>query len=297
MTKRPVRAYLVPAILFACTVVLDAQEWQTATTLPGVDLTGLTKVVSSRALHAMRVYDCTCGCGMKVAECRIKDPGCAFSKGIASTMLESFRKGKSEAAAVADAKASRFGTKREPKTLEDAVAIPTLGSPVMGAANAKITLVEFSDFQCPYCSRAIHKLSAILKAYPADVKLIFKQYPLDSHPQAQISAQAALAAHQQGKFWQLHDLMFANPNALSRKAIMGWAASIGLDMKKFEADLDSEAIKKTVARDMADGEKAGVEGTPTVFINGQRYNGDYDLAVMKPILEAELKRVSGAKKK
>ena len=233
---------------------------------------------------------------MKVAECRVKDPACAFSKGLASTMVESLRKGKSEAAAVADAHASRFGQKREPKTLEAAVPIPTAGAPVMGAANARITLVEFSDFQCPYCSRAVHKLAAILQAYPSDVRLIFKQYPLDSHPQAQISAQAALAAHLQGKFWQLHDLMFANPNGLSRKSIIGWAASIGLDMKKFEADLDSEAVKKTVARDMADGEKAGVEGTPTVFINVQRYNGEYDLAAIKPILDAELKRVSAGKK-
>jgi protein-disulfide isomerase len=296
MTNRPVRAYLVPALLFACTAALVAQEWQTVTTLPGVELKGLTPGATSRALHALRAYDCTCGCGMKVAECRIKDPGCAYSKGIAATVVESLRKGKSEAAAVADAKASRFGQKREPKTLDDAVAIPTAGAPAMGPAGARITLVEFSDFQCPYCSRAVHKLAAILQAYPADVKLVFKQYPLDSHPQAQISAQAAVAAHQQGKFWQLHDIMFANPNGLSRKSILGWAASIGLDMKKFEADLDSDAVKKTVARDQADGDKAGVEGTPTVFINGQRYNGEYDLAAIKPILDAELKRVSGAKK-
>jgi protein-disulfide isomerase len=275
---------------------LVAQDWQTATALPGVELKGLTPAAKSKALHALRAYDCSCGCGMKVAECRVKDPACVSSKGLAGTMVESIRKGKSEAAAVADAKASRFGQKREPKTLDDAVPIPTMGSPVMGAANGRITLVEFSDFQCPYCSRAVHKLAAVLKAYPADVKLIFKQYPLDTHPQAQISAQAALAAHQQGKFWQLHDLMFANPNGLSRKSILGWAASIGLDMRKFEADMDSETVKKTVARDMADGEKAGVEGTPTVFINGQRYNGDYDLAAIKPIIDAELKRVSAAKK-
>jgi protein-disulfide isomerase len=296
MTIRPIRAYLVPALLFSGTLILVAQEWQTATTLPGVEWTGLTPAAKSRALKVLRAYDCTCGCEMKVAECRVRDPGCAFSKGLAGAMLDSIRKGKPEAAVLADAKASRFGEKREPKTLDDPVAIPTLGSPVTGPAGAKITLVEFSDFQCPYCSRAVGKLAAVLKAYPADVKLIFKQYPLDSHPQAQISAQAAIAAHQQGKFWQLHDLMFANHNALSRKAILGWASSLGMDMKKFEADLDSDAIKKAVARDSADGDKAGVEGTPTVFLNGQRYNGDYDLAAMKPVIDGELKRLSAGKK-
>jgi protein-disulfide isomerase len=295
MTNHPVRAYLIPALLLSGTVILVAQEWQTATTLPGIEWTGLTSAAKTRALKVLRAYDCTCGCGMKVAECRIKDPGCAFSKGLAGTMLDSVRKGKSEAAVLADAKASRFGEKREPKTLEDSVPIPTLGAPVLGPANAKITLVEFSDFQCPYCSRAVQQLAAVLKAYPADVKLIFKQYPLESHSQAQISAQAALAAHQQGKFWQLHDLMFANHNGLSRKAILGWAAGLGMDMKKFEADMDSEAIRKTVARDTADGDKAGVEGTPTIFLNGQRYNGDYGLAAMKPVIDGELKRMAGKK--
>lgn len=282
--------------LFGGTVVLVAQEWQSLAVLPGVDFAGLTSPLKLRALHALRAYDCSCGCGMKVAECRVKDPNCAYSRGLSATMVDSIRKGRTEAAAVADAKASRFGQRPEPKILEDPVAIPTQGSPVLGPATARITLVEFSDFQCPYCSKAVEKLNAVLKAYPNDVKLIFKQFPLDSHPEAQISAQAAIAAHQQGKFWPLHDLMFANRTALSRKAILGWAGSLGLDMKKFEADLDSDAVKKIVARDMADGEKAGVEGTPTIFMNGRRYNGELDPGSFKPVLDAELKRVAAAKK-
>src|SRR5262249_26888245 len=114
--------------------------------------------------------------------------------------------------------------------------------------------------------------------------------------QAQISAQAAIAAHQQGKFWQLHDVMFANRTSLSRKSILGWAEKLGLDMKRFQADLDSDTVKKVVARDLDDGEKAGVEGTPTVYINGQRYNGDLDLADVRKVIDAELKRVATARK-
>src|SRR3954447_15377307 len=296
MKIRPYRAYLLPALLLAGSLVLIGQDWQTETALPGVDLAGLTPTLKQRALHAMRGYDCSCGCGMKVAECRIKDPNCAFSRGLSSTLIDSIRAGKSEASALADAKESKYGHRPEPKLLDDPVAIPTLGSPVMGPANARVTLVEFSDFQCPYCSKAVEKINAVLKAYPNDVKLIFKQFPLDSHPQAQISAQAALSAHQQGKFWALHDVMFANKNSLSRKSILGWASGIGLDMKRFESDLDSDAIKKTVARDLTDGEKAGVEGTPTVFINGQRYNGELALDAIRPVIDGELKRVSAAKK-
>ena len=232
---------------------------------------------------------------MKVAECRVKDPGCTYSRGLASVIIDSLKKGKTETAAMADAAASKFGHRPEPKLLDDPVLIPTQGAPSMGPANARITLVEFSDFQCPYCSKAVIQIAAVLKAYPNDVKLVFKQYPLDSHPAAAISAAAALAAHNQGKFWQLHDLMFANRPKLGRPAILAWAAQIGLDMKRFNAELDSDPIKKAVLRDTADGDKAGVEGTPTLFINGRRYNGDYDLEKIRPILDAELKRVATKK--
>jgi protein-disulfide isomerase len=296
MFNRPARAQLIPVFLLTGTIFLFAQDWQNATELNGVDLTRLTGAQKTRALHALRTQECTCGCGMKIAECRVKDPGCAYSRGLSAALVESLTKGKSEAAAVADMKASKYATRPEPKLLEDPVAIPIDGSPVIGPANAPITLVEFSDFQCPYCSKAVLKISGILKAFPKDVKLVFKQYPLDSHPQALISAQAAIAAHQQGKFWQLHDLMFANRTSLSRKAILGWAASVGLDMKRFEADIDSDPVKKAVARDIMDGDKAGVEGTPTVYINGRRYNGELAIEASRPVIEAELKRLATAKK-
>ncbi|MBS1859730.1 MAG: thioredoxin domain-containing protein [Acidobacteria bacterium] len=292
----PARNWLAITLLFAGALLLWSQDWQNATALPGVDFSGLTPAMRQHVLHVLRDYDCSCGCAMKVAECRFKDPACAYSKGLSAVVVASIRQGKSEAAAIADAKASRFGHRPEPKLLDDPVPIPTQGAPVMGPAAAPVTLVEFSDFQCPYCAIAVAKINAILKAYPRDVKLVFKQFPLDSHPQAAISAQASLAAQKQGKFWQLHDVMYAHRTELSRRAILGWAAALGLDMKKFEADLDSDAVKKTVARDMDDGEKAGVEGTPTVYINGRRYNGDLELSAVKPVIEAELKRVAAARK-
>jgi len=124
---------------------------------------------------------------MKVAECRVKDPNCSFSRGLAGITVGAIKAGKTTPAAIAESKASKFGSRPAPKLLDDPVPIPTLGSPVTGPANAKITLVEFSDFQCPYCSKAVIQIAATLKAYPNDVRLIFKQYPLDSHPQAAIT--------------------------------------------------------------------------------------------------------------
>ncbi len=270
-------------------VLLFAQDWKTATTLPAVDMQGLTPAKKASALKLLCNRDCSCGCNMKVAECRVEDPNCSYSKGLASAIVGAVRDGKSETAALAAADASKFGHRPETKLLEDPVTIPTAGAPVIGPADARITLVEFSDFQCPFCVKAIHQLDALMKVYPKQVKLIFKQYPLDSHPQASISAAAALAAHNQGKFWPMHDALFANRDRLSRKTILELAGGLGLDMKRFTADLDSPETRKAVTRDIDDGDKAGVEATPTIFINGQKYNGSLELAALKPVIDGKLK--------
>ncbi len=288
--------YAVAGLLFAGAALLVAQEWQTMTKLRGLDFTGLSPAKTNTALRLVRNHNCNCGCDMKMAECRVKDPGCGWSKGWSNEMLAALKQGKDENSALEAATASRWGhPPAPPKLLDAAVAIPVAGAPVKGPADAAVTLVEFSDFQCPYCAKAIKELDAVLKEYPNQVKLIFKQYPLDSHGQALLAAQAAIAANQQGKFWQMHDIMFANRSNLARPALMALAGKVGLDMKRFAADLDSPATRKAVEKDSADGDKAGVEGTPTVFINGQRYNGSLALEPMKSIIDAELKKTARKK--
>ena len=111
-----------------------------------------------------------------------------------------------------------------------------------------------------------------------------------AQPRLRYAAEAALAAQAQDKFWQMHDKLFENFRSLSREHMLAWAQEIGLDMPRFTADLDSGRFKKTIERDIADGDTAGVEGTPTFFINGKRYNGRLDLGSLKPILDAELKK-------
>jgi protein-disulfide isomerase len=206
-------------------------------------------------------------------------------------MGDALRAGKNENDAIDAAKASKWGQgPQPPKLLEDPVTIPTAGSPFRGPADAPMTLVEFSDFQCPYCSIAVAKLDAVLDAYPGKIKLVFKQFPLDTHPQASLAAAAAIAAHHQGKFWPMHDAMFAHRRELSRANILALAKNVGVDMKRFEADLDSPETKKTIAKDTEDGDRAGVEGTPSVYINGRKYNGALDLPAIRNVIDGELKK-------
>jgi protein-disulfide isomerase len=289
----PARGTKIAACCVLGVALLLAQpgDWKTVENLPGVDLSGMSPAQTRALLRLLRNHDCACGCGMKVAECRVKDPNCSWSKGLAEAMADAIRAGKDENEAIAAANASKWAKGPEPpKLLEDPVTIPTAGSPVRGPANAVLTLVEFSDFQCPYCLLAVAKLNAVLEAYPGKIKLIFKQFPLDMHSQAALAAAAAIAAHRQGKFWPMHDGLFAHRRELSRPMILAVARAAGLDMQRFQADLDSADTRKTVARDMEDGNRAGVEGTPSVFINGRKYNGSLDLPAIRTVIDEELKK-------
>ncbi len=273
-------------------VALMAQEpspdaWKTSETLGNIDLSGLTPVQKKAVLKILREESCTCQCGMKAAECIIKDPNCSYSRGLAKIAIEGVKEGKSlmEISKLMDAspKAHR------PKLLEDPVKIPVAGAPVRGPEDARITLVEFSDFECPFCSAAEKQVDLVMAAYPKDIKLIYKQFPLSMHPHAEMAAEASLAARDQGKFWEMYEILFKNYRRLSSESILAMAKEIGLDMDKFKADLVSGKYKAIVDKDMADGDAAGVYGTPAFYINGKQYNGQLTLAALKPILAAELK--------
>jgi protein-disulfide isomerase len=123
---------------------------------------------------------------------------------------------------------------------------------------------------------------------------VFKEFPLDTHSQAELAAEAALAAHAQGKFWPMHDKLYANFRQLSHANIFKWAQEIGLDLVRFTADLNSGKYKPAVEKDMAEGEQAGVAGTPAIFVNGKRYNGSLDTDDFERALAAELAAPSRA---
>ncbi len=274
--------------------LVAAQDWQNTQTLPGVDLQGLAAAQKTTVLKILRAQGCTCGCSMKLAQCRIDDPSCSYSTGLAAAIIDAVKQGKSESEAIAAADATRWAHPQAAgKVLDDPISIPVAGSPATGGAKAPITIVEFSDFQCPYCIAATPEIHALLKAYPQQVRLIFKEYPLENHSHAFTAATAALAAHKQGKFWAMHDAMFDRRD-LSKQSLIDIAKTQGLDVPRFEKDMESKEVRDAIAKDVADGDKANVEGTPTIFINGQRYNGAIQLQFLKPLIDADLKKMAPA---
>lgn len=158
-----------------------------------------------------------------------------------------------------------------------------------GPETAKVTVVEFSDFQCPFCSRAANAVGEIKKKYKdKDVRFIFRQFPLSFHKQAHLAAQASLAAAEQGKFWEYHDTLFDKQKELERDKLEEHAKSVGLDMAKFKQALDGETFKKAVDDDLALGKDVNVTGTPTMFVNGTRVANPTDTAAISTVIDKEL---------
>lgn len=167
-------------------------------------------------------------------------------------------------------------------------------APTLGKSDAPVTLVEFSDFQCPFCQSAAPTLKQVEQKFGDKVRIIYRQYPLTNiHPFAFKAAEASLCANEQGKFWQLHDEMFADQKKLSVSDLKQTARRLGMDGKKFDTCLDSGRYVEQVQNDQKEGGRVGVTGTPAMFINGVSVEGG---AVPYPVLEAAIQKELDSKK-
>ncbi|MGD8376064.1 MAG: thioredoxin domain-containing protein [Acidobacteriota bacterium] len=238
--------------------------------LHGVDFTGLSEEQKQLALDLLNELPCDCGCGMTVAQCRVEDQSCPRSPVLAREIVDAIRRGGDAEAARAAYEAARRGNRSLEFQETAAFEIDTGDSPARGAATAPVTIVEFADFQCPLSARAVPTLRQVLAAYPDQVRLVFKHFPLAIHPAARRAAIAAEAAREQGKFWEMYDLLFQNPASLERADLVAHAASLGLDVARFEKDLDSAELAARVDRDAAEAMRVGATATPTFFVNGRR---------------------------
>ena len=157
-----------------------------------------------------------------------------------------------------------------------------------GNPNARVTLVEFADYECPHCKRFQPVLRQILDEFKGDVRIYFKHYPLPQHTNARLAAEAAVAAQKQGKFWQFQDKLWENQDSLSPAGMEKFAKELGLDVSKFRADLDDVKTKAHVQKDRVDGGTLGLSSTPTLYINGREYTDAKDTESLREWVKEEI---------
>lgn len=232
--------------------------------LPEVDTSALDDFAEGIWIDMVNELLSPCGEPVSVARCVVESKKCKQCVPAARYVLRLVDDGYSRDE-IRNIYRIRYGddTKIRKFTTDDS---PFLGSPM-----AQVTLYEFSDFQCPHCKLAAPYLKKIVEESNGKVKLVFMQYPLPGHPKAREAAKAAVAAHKQGKFWEMHDLLFKNQDELQSANLDDYAKKLGLDMKRFEADMSSEETEKKIESDLAQGKAVGVDSTPSIYVNDRRY--------------------------
>src|SRR4029079_3834379 len=180
------------------------------------------------------------------------------------------------------------GEDKGPEADTKVYAVKAGDSAAKGPKSAPLEVIIFSDFQCPFCSRVEPTLAQMEKEYGNKVRFVWKNYPLPFHNNAEPAAEAAMAAHAQGKFWQMHDKLFQNQQALDQAALDKYAQDLGLNMAKYKADVEAKKFKGAIEAETKEGQAVGVNGTPAVFINGRKISGAYPCETVQKIDGEEL---------
>ena len=274
-------------------------DWILEADLKATDqFAGLTPGQRYQALKALNETPCDCGCPHgSVAKCKKEDPGCPRGPVWIEKAVALAKEGKTAdqiAAAVKQAKPAAAAPEAPSGPQKAEIAA---WSPIRGPKFAKVTLVMWSDFQCPFCSRVEPTIKQVEDTYGKDVRVIWRNQPLPFHPNAKPAAEAAMAANAQGKFWEMHDKIFANQAQLDRATYEKYAQELGLNMAKFKADLDGEKYKDQIEADSAAGTKIGASGTPASFINGRSVSGAQPFDAFKSVVDAEIKHADELLKK
>jgi len=272
-------------------------NWQKSSDLvghvAGLSFDGLTDAHKVLVMTALNERKCTCGCGMEsLAYCAKNDKACPVSPKLAKDLVERAKEGKSlgEMRTFLDGQGKPSPSPQAqapsgPRRID----VPAY-SPRKGPKNAKVTIVEFSDFQCPFCTRVVPTLKDIEKKYPKEVAIIFRHQPLSFHDRAMPAAQALMAAHRQGKAWEMHDKLFENQQALDDASLEKYAKDLGLNVAKYKKDFADPKVQQDIKADSAYGMTVGASGTPTFFINGRELSGAQPLGSFTAIIDEEIKK-------
>lgn len=217
--------------------------------------------------------------------------GAAFLMGSMWTKIQTLEKGAKQKGQAVVATPQSTGTVGGAQAVSGKVEVAiNPDDPVRGNPQAKVTIVEFSDFQCPYCGIVEPTVKKVLETYADKVRLVYKNFPLPSHENAQPAALAALCAKEQGKFWEYHDTLFENQESLKVTDLKKYAADLGLKTQDFTSCLDGKKYKSQIEMDIMEANRVGVRGTPAFFINGRFLSGAQPFENFQTIIEEELKK-------
>jgi|GEM_PF-1122198 len=263
-------AWATPAERAAPAVVDDTKVAQRKVkvfeTFPTVDLRGLGEAEKMAFSQIVNDEICPCSCPKSFAACLQKDTKCQPAVILANWIADELRRGtpgEMLAEQVTNEIASGYGAKKK--------TIATAGYATKGAKKPRYQLVEFADFECGHCRAASAMVDRLVKE-KKDLQVVFKHFPLSFHAMATPAAVAAEAAGEQGKFWEMHDALFATQNMLDENLISGHAKALGLDARRFEQDIKSPHLAAKVQASRQEGEALGVQSTPSFYINGRPFN-------------------------
>jgi protein-disulfide isomerase len=249
---------------------------------PGIDLSPLDEFERKVFFRVLNKEPSACGKAHSLIFSLKNDPGCRKSVYAARYVVKLVDSGYTDSE-VSEKLQKRFrnGARRN---------IDVSDAPMKGNSSARVSIIEFADYECPHCKRLQPVMRQALDEFKNDVRVYFKHYPLPSHPNARLAAEAAAAAQKQGKFWPYNDGVWAHSEGLTPAVLEQIAKDVGLDVEKWRKDLDSDEVRMHVQKDRSDGEALSIQATPTIYMNGREYTDPRDIDSLKDWINEELGR-------
>jgi protein-disulfide isomerase len=249
---------------------------------PGVDISKLDEFERKVFFRVVNREPSACGKGHSLIDSVKHDSGCRASFYAVRYVAHLVDSGFTDSE-ISEKLDKRF---REPRHAP----IDVLAAPMKGNAAGRVTVVEFVDYECPHCKHAQSLMRQLVEEYPNDVKVYFKHFPLSAHTNARLAAESAVAAQKQGKFWQLSEKIWANSENLTPAVLEKSAKEVGLDLGRWRRDRDADEVKGRVEKDRAEGINLGINATPSIYINGRKYDDPLDIASLRDWVDEELGR-------
>ena len=259
-----------------------SDDGQDTTPPAGLDITKLDEMAKKVFFRVVNNEPSICGKGQSLLVSAKKDSSCRRSLNAVKYVAHLADQGYTQSE-IAESLDKRYRNMH-------AQIIDVAEAPMEGSGSARVTLVEFADYECPHCKRFQPVLRQILDEFKGEVRLYFKHYPLPQHTNARLAAEAAVAAQKQGKFWQFQDKLWENQDGLSPSEMEKFAKEVGLDMNNFRADVDDSKTKARVQKDRADAATLGLSSTPTLYIDGREYTDAKDTESLREWIKEELTR-------